>query len=348
MLCNYAKLLVLSVLTVSAVAVNAQTVKGTVALPGYPEQVAVDPLLNRVYVAIPNFGIFGDGSYDYLTVVDGKSDVVIKNIKVAPIATAVTVDYVRSLVYVGGQNSLTGASEVVVVNALTNKVVNTISVTSTTGGDGVLGLAVNLATGTVYAANSSDNEVDVIKHGAVATRIATTGEPVAVSVNPFSNLVYASREDGFVDIISGKSNTVTTSAAFGALNQELAVDLETGNVLTISDPETPGSGSVGILNSAGTILSTLTVGQGAVGIDVDPLTHLVFVANATDDTLSVINDSTDAVTLTMPVSSLFLAVNTVSEKVYVSPIDPVTSLTVINEDAVVPAVSANKKSGGDQ
>ncbi len=191
MLSNHTKLLVMAVLTVSAVAVNAQTIKGTVALPGYPEQVAVDPVLNTVYVAIPNFGVFGDGSSDYPTVVDGKKDVVIKNIKIAPVATAVAVDFVRSLVYVGGQNSLTGASEVAIVSALTNRVLKTVTVTSTTSGSGVLGLAVNAYTGTVYAVNSSDNEVDVIKNGAVTARIATTGEPVAVTVNLISNTVYA-------------------------------------------------------------------------------------------------------------------------------------------------------------
>lgn len=328
---NYAKLLVMSVLSVSTVAVNAQTVKGTVALPGYPEQVAVEPFANRVYVAVPNFGLFGDGSYDYLTVVDGRHDVLLTNIQIPPIATAVAVDYVRKLVYVGGQNSLTGASEVSVVSSRTNKVLNTITVTSTTSGTGVLGLAVNLETGALYAANSSDNEIDVIRHGGVTARIALTGEPVAVSVNPFTRTVYASRTDGFVDVISGKTNTVTTSAPFGGVNQGVAVDLATGNVLVVGNPTTPGPASVGILNPTGTVMSTLTVGNGAVGIDVDPFTHFAFVANSTDDTLSVLNDKTDAVTLTMPVSSLFVAVNPFSDKVYVSPIDPVTSLTVVSE-----------------
>jgi YVTN family beta-propeller protein len=331
MLNNYAKLVVMSILTVSTVGGNAQTVKGTIALPGYPEQVAVDPFLNRVYVAVPNFGLFGDGSYDYLTVVDGRRDVAIKNIQIPPIATAVAVDYIRGLVYVGGMNSLTEASEVAVVSTRTSKVVNTITVTSTTGGDGVLGLAVDLETGILYAANSSDNEIDVIRHGGVTARIATTGEPVAVSVNPFTNLIYASRADGFVDIISGKTNTVTAAAAFGSVNQGLAVDVRSGNVLVVTNPLNTGTGSVGVLNSSGTALSTVGIGNGAVGIDVDPLTHLAFVANATDDTLSVINDTTDAVTLTMPVSSLFVAVNPWTEKVYVSPIDPVTSLTVVSE-----------------
>ena len=330
MLTKFTKLLFMSLLAVSSVPVDAQTVKGTIALPGYPEQVAVDPFLDRVYVAIPNFGLFGDGSYDYLTVVDGKKDVVLTSIQIPPIATAVAVDYVRKLVYVGGQNSLTGASEVSVVSSRTNKVLSTITVTSTTGG-GVLGLVVDLETGTLYAANSSDDEIDVIKHGGVTARIALTGEPVAVSVNPFTRTVYASRTDGFVDVISEKTNTVTTSAPFGAVNQGIAVDLATGNVLVVGNPATPGAANVGILNPAGTVLSTIAIGNGAVGIDVDPFTHLAFAANATDDTLSVINDKTGAVTLTMPVSSLFLAVNPLSEKVYVSPIDPVTSLTVVDE-----------------
>jgi YVTN family beta-propeller protein len=331
MLIKYAKPLAMSVLTLSAIAVNAQTIKGTVALPGYPEQVAVDPLLNLTYVAVPNFGVFGDGSYDYLTVVDGRKDVAVKNIKIAPIATAVAVDTVRSLVYVGGQNTLTLASEVAVVNATTNKVVKTFQVTGTTDGAGIVGLAVNIATGTVYAANSSDSEVDVINNGRVTARIASTGIPAAISVNPFTNTVYSSREDGFVDIISGKTNTVTTSATFGAVNQGLAVDIVTGNVLVVGNPVTPDVASVGILNPAGTVLSNLPVGNGAVGIDVDPLTHLAYVANASDDTLSAINESTATVTKTIPVSSLFVAVNPVTEKVYVSPIDSVMSLTVVTE-----------------
>lgn len=333
MLNNYAKLLVMSVLLSSSVTVNAQKVEGTVALPGFPEQVAVDPKLNTVYVAIPNFGVFGTGSYDYLTVIDGKKNVVIKNIKINPIATAVAVDYERGLVYVGGQNSLTEASEVAIVNARTNKVLKAFTVTSTTDGNGIVDLAVNPSTGTVYAANASDSEVDVINDGKVTARIATTGLPAAVRVNMMSNTVYASRIDGYVDIISGTTNTVTTTAAFGAVNQGIAVDIKTGNVLVASQPATPGASSVGILNSTGsTVVSTLTVGQGAVGIDVDPFTHRAFVANSTDDTLSVINEKMPAVTKTMPVSSLFVAVNPVTEKVYVSPIDSVMSLTVVEEN----------------
>ena len=72
MLHKYAKSVALTVLAVSAVTVvHAQTVQGTIALPGLPEQVAVNPFTNRIYVAVPNFGA---EPYDYLTVINGKTE----------------------------------------------------------------------------------------------------------------------------------------------------------------------------------------------------------------------------------------------------------------------------------
>ncbi len=336
MLNNYTKLLVMSVLTVSAVAVNAQTIKGTVALPGSPYGVAVNPILNRVYAAVPV-----GPTNDILSVIDGSKDKDIKDIKIPPIAFAVAVDYVRSLVYVGGVNGLTGASQVAVVSSLTNTVLTTVTVTSTPG-VGVVALAVNPLTGTAYAANSSDDEVDAITlsvskkgvvTGAVTARISVGAAvvPSGVSVNFVSNTVYASLLNGTVDIISGKTNTITSTTVFGAFNQGIAADDVNGNVIVASQPANGQVSSVGVLNSAGAVLATLVVGNGAVGVDVDPLTHLAFVANSGDPSLSVINDVTNAVTATVPVDSFFVAVNPVTRKVYVTPISSATSLTVVTE-----------------
>jgi YVTN family beta-propeller protein len=117
----------------------------------------------------------------------------------------------------------------------------------------------------------------------------------------------------------------------GSQNPDGSENAAQGTITINTDPVSSGAASVGILNSTGTALSTLTVGNGAVGIDVDPLTHLAYVANASDDTLSTINETTTTVTNTIPVSSFFLAVNPVTEKIYVSPIDSVMSLTVVTE-----------------
>ena len=163
---TYGKTLAVAVLALSAgAAANAQTVTKTITLPNLPERLAADPINNRIYVAVPNFGA---KPYDYLTVIDGKKDVVISNEKILPVAYAIAVDPIARKVYVGGTyedaNGVT-RSEIVDFCITTNKVNNKPILVSTTPGDGILGMAVNEATGTIYVSNGSDNEIDVIQYG---------------------------------------------------------------------------------------------------------------------------------------------------------------------------------------
>jgi YVTN family beta-propeller protein len=323
-----------SILLASAVAfVHAQTVTATIALPNLPEQVATNPITNRVYVAVPNFGT---PAYDYLTVIDGKKNTVIKNIQIPPVAYAVTVDPLRDIIYVGGaylesDGSING-SEVIAINGVTNKIIKTISVTSTTSGNGIQGLAANWVTGDLYVANGSDDEVDVIHNYKVKARIAAGGQPYGVAVNQLFGTVYASLADvGGAIVIDPKTNEITTTTPFGTSGAGVAVDSVTGTVFTTDSVSSPNIGQVGALGHSGNLLATISVGNYPIGIDADLGSHLVFVANTGDDTLSVIDGSTNAVKATVPVSSLFLAVNPFTEKVYIAPQDPVASLTVTTE-----------------
>jgi YVTN family beta-propeller protein len=330
MLNTYVKHIAIMALAVSSIAfANAQSVKGTIALPGQPAQLAVDALCNRIYVAVPNFGAL---PYDYLTIIDGKTDTVIKTIQIPPVAVAVAVDPFKGLVYVGGtyqdSNGVT-QSQVAVVNAVTEKVVKTISV-STTPGDGILGLAVNDLNGNLYVSNGSDYEVDVISNFAVQSRIATTGEPYGIAVNPFLNNIYVARLDGNVSVINGKTNAITTTTPFGVSDAGIAANIVTGNVFTTNLVGYPNNGTVGAFNQAASLQATIPVGYYPFGIDVDFGTNLVFVANSQSSTVSVINGSTNAVTSTLPVSALFIAANPVSEKVYATSSSS-ASVTVINE-----------------
>lgn len=331
MLQKYAKSVALTVLAACAATVaHAQTVQGTIALPGLPEQLAVNPLLDRIYVAVPNFGA---EPYDYLTVVNGKTGTVTKNIQIPPLAYAVAVDLRDDLVYVGG--SYTDAegnnqNAVIVVNPERGRVLKTISL-STTQGSGVQGIAVNGLNGDVYVANGSDNEIDVIHCFKVKDRIPTSGEPFGVAVNPFANKIYASLLTGNVSVIDGKTNMITLTTPFGASDAGIAVDLGTGKVFVANSTGFPSSGSVGILDNVGDLVSTIPAGNFPLGIDVDFITHLAFVANSGDNTVSVLDEKTATVTSTLPVSGLFLAVNPVTEKVYVAPATNVAALTVISE-----------------
>ena len=331
MLHKYAKSVALTVLAISAATVvHSQTVEGTIALPGLPEQLAVNPLLDRIYVAVPNFGA---EPYDYLTVVNGKTATVTKNIEIPPIAYAVAVDLANGTVYVGGSyqdvNGVT-QNEVVAVDPERGRVLKIISL-SNTQGSGVQGLAVNAFNGDVYVANGSDNEVDVIHCFQVRDRISTSGQPFGVAVNPLINTIYVSLLNGNVSVINGRTDTVTLTTSFGTADASIAVDPGNGNVFAANSAGFPGTGSIGVFNKAGELVTTIAAGNFPLGIDVDFITHLVFAANSGDNTVSVIQEKTDTVTATLPVSGLFLAINPVTEKVYVAPATNTAALTVIRE-----------------
>jgi YVTN family beta-propeller protein len=329
-----AKPFAVSILLASAVVLaHAQTVKGTIPLPNLPEQVATNPLTNRVYVAVPNFGT---QPFDYLTVINGHKDTVITSIQIPTVAYAVAVDPFRDIVYVGGallqpDGSING-SEVVVISGRTNRIIRVIPVTSTSTGNGIQGLAVNWATGTLYAANGSDDEVDVIRRYTVKSRIPVGDAPFGVAVNQFTGSVFASLSTmGGVAVIDPKTDTVTTTTPFGTSGAGIAVDIVSGNVFTTNSVASPDIGQVGVLGQTGNLLATVPVGQNPFGIDVDYFTHLAFAANSLDGTTSVIDGTKNTVTTTVPVSSLFLAVNPFTEKVYISPAANVNSLTVMTE-----------------
>jgi len=339
MLNKYVRTVAVTVLAVSAVAVaNAQSVVKTITLPNLAEQLAADPILDRIYVAVPNFGV---KPYDYLTVIDGKKDVVIDNLKIPPYAYAIAVDPLTHDVYVGGTSQdENGIDQSVVLEYCVwgKRVVKEIHVSSTTG-DGILGLAVNSFTGDVYVSNGSDNEIDVIgrKSSKVSQRIPLSGEPFGVTVNPFSNVVYAALLDGSVSVINGKTYAITTTTIVPptapdatVANAGITVDVVTGNVFATNALYALSS-SVGVLDHAATFLTNISVGNTPIGIDVDPITGLVFVANTQDGTVNVLNSTTNTVSKTLAVSGLFLTVNPFSEKVYVGADNSSPTVTVISE-----------------
>ncbi len=330
MLKKYAYAVAAATLAVAGLSARAQFVSATIALPNLPEAVAADVANNRVYVAVPNFG---EKPYDYLTVINGANNAIVKNIQIPPIAVAVTNDPLTQEVYVGGSyEDANGVlqSQVVSVNTTNNKVSAPIQI-STTSGDGIQGIAANLVTQRVYVANGSDNEIDVVNeftHSVIA-RIALPAEPSAVAVNPIKNQIYAALLNGSVSVINGKTNTITTTTAVATSEGDIAVNFLTGNVYATNEVYTENS-TVGVLNAAGTLTSTVNVGNTPIGIDVDPVTGKVFVANTQDGTVSVINTNSNNSVTSLAVNGLYVSANYVTGKVYVTS-SSAPSLTVISE-----------------
>jgi YVTN family beta-propeller protein len=331
MLLNIAKSVAVAALAVSAAAaVHAQTVVTNITLPGLPEQVAVSPLFNRVYVAVPNFGA---EPYDYLTVVDAARNTVLANVEIPPVAYAVAANDFDGLVYIGGSYvDVNGDTHnaVVAVDPRRNRVRETIAISSTAG-NGILGLAVNALNGDVYVSNASDSEVDVLRGFRVVARIPLSSEPFGITVDPRINRVYVSLTDGSISVIDPRRNEITATTSNGTTGAGIVADPFTGIVFAVNSVSAPDTPTVGVFNRAGEEVTTVDVGNNPLGIDLDPVTGLVFVANSGDNTISVIDGKTDAVTSTVPVSALFLAVDPVNRRVYVSPAANNADLTVITE-----------------
>ena len=328
MLNKYAKAIALVMLAISAgVTAHAQSVKGSITLPGQPAQAAVNYLTNKIYVAQPSFG----GPADSLAIVDGSTDTVVGSISIPPIAFAVAVDVVRNEIYVGG--SFTDAngiqqSEIAAVNGFTKRVDRIVPVT-TTNGAGIQSISVDSITGTVFVANASDNVIDVILQGGrtVKTTISVGESPFGVTVNPINCTVYVALSDGTVDVIDGHRYTITTTTPVGTANAGIAVNWTTGNVFVTNNVF--GISTVGVLNSAGSVLANVTVGNTPLGIDVDLGTNLAFVANTQNNRVSVIDGKTNTVTATLFVAGQYVTVNPVTQKVYVT--GKTNMLTVLNE-----------------
>jgi DNA-binding beta-propeller fold protein YncE len=118
-------------------------------------------------------------------------------------------------------------------------------------------------------------------------------------------------------------NTVT----FGSNTVGAAVNPFTGNVY-VTDQETNVQSLTGVLTANGTVTASVPVGDGPLGVDVDPFTNLAFVVSTDQNQVDVINGATNAVTATVSgVPGQYVAVNIGTHVVYVSGTNGVTVLS---------------------
>lgn len=108
-----------------------------------PWAISINPSTNKIYVT--NFG------NDSVSVIDGKTDTVIRNITVGENPDGVSIDYTKNIIYVA--NSGDGTVSVI----SDNKVHQTIP-----SGTNPYGIAVNPSTGKIYAGNDSPGMVYII------------------------------------------------------------------------------------------------------------------------------------------------------------------------------------------
>jgi DNA-binding beta-propeller fold protein YncE len=157
-------------------------------------------------------------------------------------------------------------------------------------GDYPIGVAVNPATNTVYAAtvstvapNYGSGALAVI-NGTTNTLVATVpiGDlPVGVAVNAATNTVYVPRQGGFLTVIDGATNTIAATVPLHYNpGGPIAVNPAT-NTVYVSTNE------VAVIDGAtNTVTTNIPVGWWTNEVGVDPTTNAVYVTNVYDSLVS--------------------------------------------------------------
>jgi len=210
---------------IDVLAGTTMTLLTSLVLDGYPDGLAVDPVTNRVYVAIQSDP--WRHAPARVVVMNGWNDSFVAEVPVGRLPLAVAANATTNRVYVANAAENT----VSVIDGRTNAVLATIPV-----GPFPRALAVNPGTNLVYVGNRDNHSVSVVdgRDNAVVATVAVEGSPGAMAVNETTNRVYVAGDAGAVSVLDGTTNRVTTTLAAGPLPSGMAVNAKTNRVYVTS------------------------------------------------------------------------------------------------------------------
>jgi YVTN family beta-propeller protein len=217
--------------TVSAINGSTDSIEANIPVGLLPTGLGLNEILNRIYVSN-----YGSGT---VSVIDGGSNKVvatINNVGLQPtdIAVDTKLDDLQSLIFVRSEGQVT------VINGLTNKVLENVSLSGEQGG-----MALDPFKKALYVSNSDRNYVSVIQYqfnfakGTPITNITHTynievGKPPgAIKLSPDRSLLYVVVPDNnSVSVVNTSSNhpRVLRTTNVGSTPTDLGIDNMTGKV----------------------------------------------------------------------------------------------------------------------
>lgn len=232
----------------------------TVPVGGEPNDIGVNPVTGRVYVA--NLGS------DSVTVLDGAHGRIVASVPVRRMPIAVGVNATTNRVYVANS----GDASVSILDGRDNRVLATVPV-----GSSPRGIAVDLARNRVYVASAVGDRVWVIDGAtnAVLDRIAVGPLPEGIALDPGAQRLYATSFLGHsVTIVDTGGGRVLGTVRVGAAPRGAGVDLGSHRVYVANYDD----GTVSVLDGiTGLSVATLVIGGHPVAVAVEPVSHRVYV-----------------------------------------------------------------------
>jgi large repetitive protein len=251
----------------------SRTVEESIAVPGTPSNIAVNPATDMVYAS----------STSGLSVINGADGTLITTM---PAGGPVAVDPANGMVY-----TLTtlenNVPAIAVINGATNTITATIPVPTTTG---VLSLAVDSATDTVYAGTRGgalyaiDEATDTVSDPA---QLSARGPITSLAIDSADGTVYAV-DDGTnaVDVINASTLATVTSITGCPYHVVAAAADPTADVIFVTSygTQTPSpADSTCVINGATNTVAE-TFPRGGTAVAADPTTGVAYIAGWYPDT----------------------------------------------------------------
>ena len=308
-------------ITVIDVATNGVKELTTGVSGAHCSAVAIDPVMNLIYVTDGGAAVSGSPGAPYVTVIDGSNDSVIANVQVGTSPRGIAVNTVTHLIYVTNYSS----NNVSVIDG-SNKASIAVAATLTAGVN-PYAVAVNSVTNFVYVGNQGNNTITIID-GSVNSPRYTLSEsgtsPAAVAVNPITNTIYlANGLSKNVAVIQGATTTTPPSViallTAGADPSALAVNPITNLIYVANGGDTSATVVDGGTNTSEQLLNS--TGQQSYALSLNVLTNKVYVTNGTSASVTVIdgnNPRSPAVSFKVGNQPIGLAVNAATNKVFVA------------------------------
>ena len=319
----------------------AAKVSGTIEVGTVPDAVAVDPIANQVYVADSGTVTGSTGlcssSGAGITVIDGATGTTATvPLQATPRAIALNPGSHTAYVAQNLWRGLFKANDCNFWEDLATSIDTSTGIQSQIygapsldGHPGLSGIAVDQSTGDIYltvlSAIFASNSVKVI--GSNGATIPVGSGPVGVAVNATTGKIYvANSGSNNVSVIDGAKYTVvaTVTDPNAIAPVALAVNATT-NTIYVANSQ---SNNVTVIDGAtNSVTATIPVGTSPSGVDIDPQTNFIYVANAGNSqvgepgNITVIDAATNATsTLTDPNAKnpIAVAVNSTTNKIYVA------------------------------
>jgi len=279
--------------TVSVIDGSTNTIEVNIDVGNEPFELAFNPNTNMVYVT-------NQGS-NTISVIDGSTNSVVDTIDVGTEPISIAVNENTNTLYVANQ----GSDKITVIDGSTNLEVVKIDV-----GTSPVGFGVNPITNRIYVANQGSDTISVIdgSTNVVTDTIAVDSAPSAIGVNPNTDRLYiANQGSDTVSVIDSSTNSVLTNIPVENLPISIVVDPATNNVLVFvanlfSDSVSVIDGSPGSPTENQLIIN-IEVGDGPSTVGINPNINRVYVTNNQDDTVSVIDSSSNTELTTIDVGS---------------------------------------------